>query len=65
MKVHELTAGDVLVKGRYERLFRGLDRMMVAYQTKTDIRKNRITIVRRNIFEDWMVGAKLKSEVPE
>ncbi|WP_342510536.1 hypothetical protein MKY34_11165 [Sporosarcina sp. FSL K6-1522] len=65
MNVTELNVGDVLVKGNHERLFRGLtvDRIMVAYQSKTDIRRKRVTIVRVDVFEEWLNGAKLKSEV--
>ena len=61
MKVTGLNAGDVLVKGNHERLFGGLDGTMVAYQTKTDIRRKMVMIVRVDIFEEWLDGAQLKS----
>ncbi|WP_342505891.1 hypothetical protein [Sporosarcina sp. FSL K6-2383] len=65
MKMSKLNVGDVFVKGNNERLFRGLssDGIIVFYQTKTDIRRKRVTGVRIDVFEEWLDGAKLKEEV--
>lgn len=63
MKISELKVGDVLVKGNHERLFRGFDGHFVAYQTKTDIRRKRVTGVPPFVFAEWMNGAKLKEEM--
>lgn len=67
MIITKLNVGDVLVKGNHERLFRGLsaDYIMVFYQTKTDIRRKRITGVRVDDFEDWLNGARLKGGVKD
>jgi len=62
MNINELNVGDVLVKGNHERLFRGFDGLFVAYQTKTDIKRNRVSGVPPSDFAMWMTGAKLKSE---
>lgn len=62
MKFSDLKVGDVLVKGNQERLFRGFDGLFVAYQTKTDIKRKRVSGVPPSDFIVWMTGAKLKSE---
>lgn len=65
MKLSELKIGDVLIKGNRERLFRGCDAFMVAYQTKTDIRNKRITGIPIADFEAWLKGAELKERREE
>ena len=65
LRITDLKSGEVVGKGNHERLVSGFDGIIVVYQTKTDIRRNKVTDVRVDIFEKWLEGAEIKSEVPE
>lgn len=63
MKIMELKPGDVLVRGNQERLIRGIDSRFVIYQSKTDIRRKRVTGIPHSVFAEWMSDAEYKEKV--
>lgn len=65
LRIADLKPGDVVVKGNHERIVKGFDGIIVVYQSKTDIRKNRVTGVRIDVFAKWLDGAKMKNEVTQ